>query len=535
MTQRRTYVSFLIAAAIIWLSACGATPPSTDTPSDGGPTAFEPNVIAGILTDGAGSPLAGQQVSVAAMPATASVTTLTAEAQRASVALTDAAGQFKVPVTVEGTYGIGSVGDTTGAFGTVVVERGSDGPLRQTSAVTLSTAPLGAIAGTVDGPGAGVFVFALGTSFSAVTDATGAFSISRVPAGTYQVVAGTPGNVTAPQAVTVVAGEVATIASPIACGPRVTGVDPEGFVTPAYSVTSGTLPLVFTISGSGFGSSQGLSVLRYAGVNVDAAITSWSDTAVQVDSRRLEEAHYDTARARLGLDTPADAFRFEVITAAGSSTSLPVGIAATVLWRGLSESEAANEAQVWVSMETVWEYEVPDVTYSVLVTNGTAISSSDGTAISTVTTAPVSDDSYDDYGRPIGAVFDVRLDDLLPAVVTLVPSGDPLFTAVEPRSTAVAGTFEFIADEATFSDGMLTVTGSLVAWDGSPMPDDGGFAISLDPWRPEIDDLALAIEPDGSFTATGSVPSWVASHWEIDFWLVYRGLELGWYIAEVTE
>ena len=540
MTQRRTYVSLLIAAAIIWLSACGATPPSTDTPSDGGSAAFEPNVIAGVLADGAGNPLAGQQVSVAVMPATASASTLTAaEAQRASVALTDAAGRFRVPVTVEGTYGIGNVGDTTGAFGTVVVERGSDGALRQTSAVTLSTAPLGAITGTVDGPGAGVFVFALGTSFSAVTDATGAFSISRVPVGTYQVVAGTPGNVTAPRSVTVVAGEVATIAAPIVFGPRVTGVDPEGFVTPDIDFDLGGVlvsPRTFTISGSGFGASQGLSIVRYARMNIDAAIDSWSDSAIVIDVQRLEYAFYEAALTWLGAGAPAEAFRFEVITAAGASASEPVGILAT--WLDLAHYEydefngsfEPSDTRLGVGAQTFWAGFVSGVTYTIDVANGQALSSDDGGPISVITTGPANPM----WWRPYTATFDVRQSSGLPAIVTVDPSAYPLFADVEPTTFATFS-LEFHLDWAKFIDDTLSITGSLFGWDGEPMPDDGGFTLVVDPWSLDSVTFAIEIEPDGTFVASGSSPSsWIGGDW-IDVRLLYKGFELIWDSVEVFE
>ena len=536
MTQRRTYVSLLIAAAVVWLSACGATPPSTDTPSDGGAAAFEPNVIAGVLADGAGTPLAGQQVSVAVMPATASVSTLTAaEAQRASVALTDEAGRFRVPVTVEGTYGIGNVGDTTGAFGTVVVERGSDGALRQTSAVTLSTAPLGAITGTVDGPGPGVFVFALGTSFSAVTDATGAFSISRVPAGTYQVVAGTPGNVTAQRAVTVVAGEVATIAAPIVFGPRVTGVDPEGFVTPDIDFDLGGVlvsPRTFTISGSGFGASQGLSIVRYARMNVDAAIDSWSDSTIVIDVQRLEYAFYEAALTWLGAGAPAEAFHFEVITAAGASASTPVGIVATWLepdYYG-DEAPASSDTRLGLGAVTFWGGFIEGVSYTIDVTNGQALSSDDGSLVDVITTGPA--DPL--WWRPYTATFDVRQSSGLPAIVTVDPSAHPLFADVQP-TTFAAFSLEFHLDWAEFVDDTLSITGSLFGWDGEPMPDDGGFTLVVDPWSLDSVTFAIEIEPDGTFVASGSSPSsWIGGEW-IDVRLLYQGFELIWNSVEVLE
>lgn len=536
MTKRRSLLSLLIAAAIVWLSACGATSPSTDQPTNGGPTSFEPNVIAGVLTDQSGTPLADQQVNVGLIPTSASVSARAAtDAQRASVTLTDAAGKFRVPVDAEGTYAIGSVSDTTGAFATITVQRGSDGALRQTGAVTLSSAPLGAITGTVDGPGAGVFVFALGTSFSAVTDASGAFAISRVPAGTYQVVAGTAGSVTSPRSVTVNAGEVATLDAPIVFGPRVSGVDPEGFVTPHYdSVTGNWDPSTFTITGAGFGANQGLSVLRYAGTNVDAAITSWSDTSIQVDFRRLDQAYYDAGLARLGFDTSADAFRFEVVTPTGTSSSAPGGIVATWLSAGPYGDDghlAENEARVWIDTETVWGYRLPGVTYSIEVTNGTALSSSDGRAITVVTTAPI------DLGdwSPVAATFDVRLASALPTLVTVDPSADPLFAAVAATTIAVGGALEFLLEGALYTDGTLTITGSLFGWNGAPMPDDGEFALEIDPWSPDRVTIGFEIESDGSFTASGASPSsWANGDW-VDVRLLYQGFELRWDSVEVLE
>jgi len=442
MPSSRTLLAFLTVSALLWLSACGATPPAGGQPSDGdGQSTSEPNVITGVLTDQSGRPLANQQVSVVLMPSSLSVSILKAAGEpaveRANVALTDGAGRFSAPVTLEGTYGVGSVSDTTGAFTTVTVQRGADGALRQTGPVTMSAAPLGAIVGSVDGPGAGVLVFALGTSFSAITDASGNFSISRVPAGDYQVVAGVPGSISSAETVTVTAGEITTITNAIVFGPRVTGVDPQGFVTPEFDYDLGGVlitPRTITISGSGFGATQGLSILRYAGMNVDAAIDSWTDASIEVNVERLEYTFYEASLTRVGAGATADVFRFEVITSAGTSTSDPVGVFATTFELDIELDELdPSTTRVGVGAVTFWGTQIVGLTYSIEVTNGQALSSEDGSPISVITTQPVDPMEW----RAYTVTFDLLRTSELPAVVTLDPTGDPLFSTTEPATVTI--------------------------------------------------------------------------------------------------
>ena len=544
MRTQRILVAMVAAAVVAWLSACGATPPSTDPPTGGGPTVGEPNVISGVLRDASGAPLADQQVSVGRMPSELSASTLsTSGAQRASVATTDATGTFRIPVTSAGTYGVASLTDTTGAFKTVTVERDGDGTLRQTESVTMATAPLGAIAGSVDGPGAGVFVFALGTSFSAVTDASGDFVIGRVPAGTYLVVAGTPGSVTSGVTVSVSAGAVATLDAPIVFGPRVSGVDPDGFVTLEVDFDLDALvsPRTFTISGSGFGATQGIGILRYVGGNVDNAIVSWTDTAIVVDVEMLERSDSVATPPRIVAGATPDAFRFEVITPAGAATSPPVGYLAPDLLdpRGAGRedvAEAPSDTRLGVAAQTLRAHQMAGVTFAVTVHNGSARSSDDDLVIDSVTTAAV---GGVDAWHPYAATLDVRQASGLPAVVTIDPSGDPRFAAIEPVSMAVAGELAFDVAAAVYGAGAVTITGSVFGWDGLPMPDDGAFELQLGAWTQEQGAVraseALTIDADGSFIAVVPFEDVTKDDPWIGVTLRYLGYAVAGSGAEVTE
>ena len=118
---------------------------------------------------------------------------------------------------------------------------------------------------------------------------------------------------------------------------------------------------------------------------------------------------------------------------------------------------------------------------------------------------------------------------------TVDPSGDPLFAGVAPTTIAVGGALEFVLDGAEYADGFLTITGSLFGWDGTPMPDDGAFALTIDHWAVDSVTFDVTIDSDGSFTANGaSSYSWTVGEW-VDVRLLYQGFALAWSGVEVIE
>ena len=494
---------FMAVMLMLTLAACGG---SATAPDDA--IGLVPNVITGVLSDASGAPLAGRQVSVSAMTVAASAVQSVATgralnngAARSSVASTDARGVFSVPVSHAGTYGLASVSDSDGAYVSVAVHVDTDGVLMQAGEVRMASTPLGAISGQVDGPGAGVFVFALGTSFSAVTDASGAFAMTRVPAGSYQVVAGFPGSITAPVEVTVVSGATTALSSTIEFGPRVDGVDPSGFV-PWVMDESGwpVSPPSFTISGSGFGSSQALSDLRYAGTNVDTAIRSWTDTEIVVDVERID--HSLAAGSRLAYETPAEAFVFEVVTATGSAFTAPVGVITEIIssgWDSTPDGAPASDTLFRVQAYAFWVHQLPDVTYDLDVENGQALDADDLSPINSFMTAP----EGPRWGNNMHLF--IRQTSGLPAIITFDPRGTPHFGAVEPTSLVVARDIEFGLDNVSYAAGSIDLSGTVLSWDGLPMPDDGNFSLTLSVYGEEPVSHPIAIDGDGRFDATVAI------------------------------
>lgn len=124
------------------------------------------------------------------------------------------------------------------------------------SELTLQLAPVGHVAGKVTAPHApgvtnfeGVDVFVPGTSYTAKTDQSGAFTLSNLPPGTFTVVA-TKGGLGRAEATGVAVESKKTTAADLQllpATPTVTGL----------SVTSGGPGAELTISGLNFGASEG--------------------------------------------------------------------------------------------------------------------------------------------------------------------------------------------------------------------------------------------------------------------------------------
>lgn len=302
---------------VVLLVACGGQGPATQdppgsTPEDppGAPT----GVITGALTDSAGAPLSGAEVTLGeagALPAS----TAGVEPAAATRTTTNAAGQFAFDVAAEGEYTLTTIVGDEGAFTRVTVTRGADGKL-VSKPLEMQAAPLGGVAGSVAGRGAGVWAVLLGTSFLAATDADGEFVISRVPAGDYRLAASLLGATGSSVAVRVRSGEITQVTTPLQLGPVITKVEPETVIFYEWPLPDSHNEL--EVQGSGFGAEVGTSVVRYAGQDVTSAVRSWSDTSIVLDLERLtDRLEWDdiaVAQAALSLATPA-----------GTASSAPVG------------------------------------------------------------------------------------------------------------------------------------------------------------------------------------------------------------------
>ena len=485
-----------------------------DAPSE---VALEPNAIVGTLVDAQGAPMPGVHVS-ARLTAVASVGSDVADASAAraapvgaaSVGLADARGVFRLPVDAAGSYAITALDDAMGAFATVSVVEADDGELVAAEVVRLTAAPYGAVSGSVTGASGGVFVFALGTSIVATTDDLGRFVLTRVPAGTHRVAAGLPGATSAPIAVTVTPGEVTLLEQAIVVGPTVTAVDPPGIRLAELDddvYTTITWPHTFEIVGHGFGRNQGLSRLRYANANADTSVLSWSDERIVVSTELLRRSLPGFPLEAL-RDMSRDAFRFEVITATGSARSEPVMLVSRDAFHILpSPPRTTGHSEVNVRVrEAIWLVDVA-VEFQIEVENGVALDAHSDDVIDRFTTRSLADP----HGT--GSGFRLLRTSGLPLVATLRSIEHPqLSTAVHDHLGTVA-----TLDETAYPAGAITLTGTLIGWDGAPFETGLEWVmvlqevVSLDPLElapiPEIPRTEVTVGAEGAFHAPVEVPA----------------------------
>jgi len=273
----KVLLRLLLPVLVVALAACQG--PTTGGPDDGGPDDPQPltGVITGALTDSAGAPLAGAQVTLGS----AAITAASVDLAAAQLFVTNEHGQFAFDVENEGEYTITSMLDEEGAFARVTVTRDPDGNLAS-SPVTMQAAEFGGVAGTVQSSSAGAWAFLLGTSFMAAADDDGSFVISRVPAGDYQLAPGLLGVRGAPVPVTVEPGELTEVSEPLLFGPVITSIDPVGFMPQEDAWGPNGEEMLITIQGSGFGSSMGVSQLRYGPSSANPLVVSWTDDEIRL-------------------------------------------------------------------------------------------------------------------------------------------------------------------------------------------------------------------------------------------------------------
>lgn len=167
----------LLFALLFVLSACSSSPaPDTTPPLVEG--------LNGRLLTPSSTPVAGALVHIFPNSSSAG----TANLQPSFRDVTDGNGYFRIPGVPAGTYNVLAKKSDLGVLATnvtVTAERKTE--------VTLTVQQLGRIEGRAVLAGRqdslGITVFVPGTSFYAMTDEHGAFTMSALPAGTYRVVA----------------------------------------------------------------------------------------------------------------------------------------------------------------------------------------------------------------------------------------------------------------------------------------------------------------------------------------------------------
>ena len=381
-------------------------------------------IIHGVLRDVDGRPIAGAQVAlgtahaptphaIAAAPATSG----DAIERAAAMQMTDEDGVFGFDVDRPGAYTLTNLGDTTGAFARILAERQPDGSLLAPATVAMTALPLGAVTGSVDGRGAGVLAFLAGTSFLALTDADGAFVITRVPAGHYEAMAGVAGTIGAAQSVDVPPGATVALEQPLTIGPSIRGVTPSGLVPMTWTSEDDVEPATYVLHGTGFGDRQGLSVLRFAGFPLDSqAVSAWTDDTIEVDGARLVDlvSYY-------GFEAPTtpEDLRFSVVTVAGEAVSEIAGPYEVGLWFGFDAGDAeeahGGRIEVFGVVAPIGGRPLPEITMDVSVRNGRALGTDGAIEISSFVTSG----SSPEYGGPPSADFLVEPSSALPVLVTI--------------------------------------------------------------------------------------------------------------------
>lgn len=486
---------FLVVAALV-LAACNQ--PSTTGPK---PDPAPAGVIFGSLTDTDGAPVANQQVVLSKADSLAP-TDLTAAA--ATVNTTDDLGRFAFDVATEGTYTLTSLTDTTGVFAAVTVTRGPDGKL-VSDELELKAAALGSVSGSVRGHGAGVMVFLTGTSFLALTDDDGEFVISRVPAGSYSVRAGNAGATGGAEAVTVTAGAHTELERSLTLGPVIDSVSPQGLMVMTDEEWAFSIPESeeYVLTGSGFGTSPGLSRLHYGQYELPYyLINSWSDEEIRVSHKRLAQFMNDTYT---GVDHELEDFRFRLVALGGESRS-DVSLYSLLSVSGSSSGDSPDlkwARAVLTDAYSTQDIEVP-VRFSAV--NGKLVDEAG---------EPLSEGLTE--SDPNNATFFLQQDGALPVVVS-VEVTHALATQPEPLRAIPFGPVVSL-DPYVPGD---NVTGRMVwGWesDAEPVADDGKFELAL-PGHADVRG-PVEIDDDGYFTAEISVP---ADEDYPEFALLYDGV-----------
>lgn len=470
----------------------------------GGPSPTQPpvtptGVITGTLTDGQGAPVADAQVVLGDATSLAAGQALAPAA--AAMTTTNAHGQFALDVDEEGEYTLTVLLDHEGAHARVTVIRDASGRLTS-QPLAMSTAPLGAVSGTVAGKGAGAWAFLLGTSFLATTDADGSFLISRVPAGTYRLAAGALGAVGPATEVTVGAGEVTNVTEPLEFGPVITSVEPAGLVPVTTSFADDAETHEVRLRGRGFGDSMGVSRVLYAGRDISDHVMAWSENEIVLASEWVLYPGHTRPVAE-------DDLHYSVATTSGEATSEVAGYWYAQVG-GNQDCRPGHYPEGWFAVTvSVSSRVVTDLTLDLEVFHATARSSESGAEVHELITGP----------SGCAAAY-LDSDGKLPVVVQVGIDGhkhDPNLLLNPPGIlvapfTAVAGTNR--------------VTGLITTHDGlEPMTDDGHFTARIWDWCEDRFGPAAPVHIDdtGTFTTDIDIPDPGDCNTTVYFF--YRGAE----------
>lgn len=231
MSQLRTLFLLICAVAVLFLD-CGLSPMAGGSGSE----------VVGSLVDGSGKPVAGARVVLD----TAIVRDSTSNADTAAIhrdtAMSDASGNFRIPLNDHGngiyTINCSANNGALVAFKSkVLVNRPSNYKgIYPVPVDTLIMLPPGKISGNVvinSTLMTGVICYIPGTSFLAISDSTGGFTISGVPPGTYNFYYYITGYETGKAlSVTVISNQVTVL--PV----MVLSLDPTGAPAPPTGLSS---------------------------------------------------------------------------------------------------------------------------------------------------------------------------------------------------------------------------------------------------------------------------------------------------------
>lgn len=430
----------------------------------------------------------------------AALTPSSVQAQAASITTTDELGRFAFDVSEPGQYTLSTRTDTTGALARITVTRGADGSLTADE-VTLQSAELGSVTGTVAGQGVGVMVYLAGTSYLALTDTDGDYAITRVPAGSYEVIATVNGIHSQARSITVTAGETTAVSGALQLAPTITNVTPGHLMLVGVPAPRG---LEIGIEGSGFGDTQGLSRVHYYGIEVPRhAITRWSDNEIVVNLRLLEEwvgdLLFDGGFGPLDLESMV----FSVETPAGVATSDTI-TGAYISWIYGYDMRVEFSVSPF-NLDTIADLSVKVDLVSARLVDG------DGHPVNDPRTSSSSGDAYH--------VYTLEPESIYPIILTFTVD-DPRFEPT-PSEPLVMQEPILTLDSHMFPRPGEELTGTLLTPNDTPYADYSDFSLRYEGY-PESETTPDIDSNTGRLSASMPIPAGHTSD-EIRLEVLYQG------------
>lgn len=500
----KPFLRLFLPVLVVALAACQG--PSVNGPDidDNGPD-DDPQpltgAITGTLTDSSGAPLAYAEVELGY----AGITVAALEPASAQVYATDAHGQFAFDVNEAGDYTLTWMHPTKpeGALRRVTVNRDADGNL-SSSPITMQAAELGRVAGRVVTRGAEPWAFLLGTSFLAPADPNGDFLISRVPAGNYLLAPGLLGVRGKAVEVTVEPGAITTVSELLEFGPVIDSVNPGGFQAADDYVNPGDT--IFSIRGSGFGNSMGVSQLRYGSLPVNGYVTSWSDEEIVV--RMFATALHASAMH--------EDLRFTLSAISGEARSERVGVVYGSVYSGTCNDDWDPE-NTWIRAGAFsFGLPVGGAPVEFAIENGVARSTP---------------------GAPAGTIFLADTDGCVNVVVEPEPASTPVmvvtasYEGVELHGTVAIATVELQLDSPVYyheyADDNVTVTGQLINSRNGAAITGTGFVAGVDMDYSDFTygyETPLTLDADGRFSISVPIELMTTNYPQLD--ILYSGVSI---------